>query len=654
MSAISRLEGPILVTGATGFIGAHLLRALQDERDDAFGAAPSPANWRQQELDLQRIFTVGNREQLLHVLDLLRPRTIFNLAAHGAYAFQTDRDRIIETDLVDVMALTDWAEEHGACLVQAGSSSEYGSNCTRPSEDATLRPNSEYAVAKASASQWLEYRVREGGLKACSLRLYSVFGPLEDPRRLMPTLVRNGALGRWPGFAGADVSRDFVYVEDAVDAFIRAADALRAGSISPVLNIASGVETTMRDIAAIADGLFDVSGEPEYNEVSRPWDLTQWVGDATLAGQQLDWHARTSVHDGLVRMRDWYAHGDRARLLTPPATASTATGDSRCEAIDVSVIVACYRDAQAIPFMHARVSEVMARLGLRHELILVNDASPDDTLDVIERLSAEDPSVIGITHARNFGSQAAFLSGMRASRGEWVALLDGDLQDPPELLADFWAKQLEGFDVVYGVRADREAPWIMRRAYKAFYVVFQRLAPFRIPRDAGDFSLMSREVADVIMDMPERDLFIRAQRAYAGFRQAGVEYVRPERMFGRSTNNLGRNLGWATRGVLAVSRAPLTGLSVFALAMFFVAAVLVTAQIVAKIVFPESAPQGFVSLAVLVLGLGALNLLAIAVVGEYVGRILEETKRRPRYIRRLITRRGVTKPNAERDATEDF
>ena len=189
----------------------------------------------------------------------------------------------------------------------------------------------------------------------------------------------------------------------------------------------------------------------------------------------------------------------------------------------------------------------------------------------------------------------------------------------------------------------------MRRAYKSFYRVFQALAPFDIPRDAGDFSLMSREVVDVIKAMPERDLFIRAQRAYAGFRQTGVDYKRPERMFGTSTNSLARNFGWATRGVLAVSRAPLTGLSVFALGLFGVSLLLIVLQILSRLLLPSIAPQGLVSLSVLVLGLGSLNLLAIAIVGEYVGRILEETKNRPRYVRRLITECGVTRSSTGND-----
>jgi hypothetical protein len=144
-------------------------------------------------------------------------------------------------------------------------------------------------------------------------------------------------------------------------------------------------------------------------------------------------------------------------------------------------------------------------------------------------------------------------------------------------------------------------------------------------------------------------LFIRAQRAYAGFRQAGVDYKRPERMFGTTTNNIGKNLGWATRGVLAVSRAPLTGLSLFALSLFGLSLLMITLQIVTRLLFPDIAPQGLVSVSILVVGLGSLNLLAIAVVGEYVGRILEETKKRPRYVRHSVTEYGVSRGSTATD-----
>jgi polyisoprenyl-phosphate glycosyltransferase len=270
----------------------------------------------------------------------------------------------------------------------------------------------------------------------------------------------------------------------------------------------------------------------------------------------------------------------------------------------------------------------------------VNDASPDDSADVILELSKNDDHVIGITHRRNFGSQAAFMSGMREATGDAVVLLDGDLQDPPELIEQFIERWDEGYEVVYGHRVDREAPWYMRLAYRGFYRVFNRSAPFKVPTDAGDFSLLDRRVVDHLLQFPERDPFLRALRAYIGGRQIGVDYVRPERMFGRSTNNLAKNLGWATKGILAVSRTPLSLMSTAGVVFFVLSMLALAVQVVYKLVNPEAAPEGFTILITLVVFLGSLNLLAISIVGAYVGTILEETKRRPRFLRDSIIRSG--------------
>ena len=226
---------------------------------------------------------------------------------------------------------------------------------------------------------------------------------------------------------------------------------------------------------------------------------------------------------------------------------------------------------------------------------------------------------------------------------------DGDLQDPPELIEEFVAKWREGYEVVYGHRVDRDAPWFMRIAYKAFYRLFNRSASFHVPTDAGDFSLMDRRVVDHLLTFPERDVFLRALRAYVGGRQIGIDYKRPERMFGRSTNNLGRNLGWAMKGILSVSKVPLSVLTTFSLVFFVVSLVFFVVEIVIKIVNPASAPPGITILILLVVLLGSLNLMAIAIVGSYVGVILEESKRRPRFLRDSFIRGGVIRPSTTQD-----
>ena len=215
---------------------------------------------------------------------------------------------------------------------------------------------------------------------------------------------------------------------------------------------------------------------------------------------------------------------------------------------------------------------------------------------MIRNISRNDRRVIGISHSRNFGSQAAFVSGMRIATKNSCVLLDGDLQDPPELIEQFVTEWRKGHDVVYGRRVKREAPWFMQFAYKAFYRVFDWFSFIRIPHDAGDFSLMDKRVVQSLLAFPERDIFLRGCRAFAGFKQTGVDYIRPERMFGRSTNNLIKNLGWAKKGILSFSNTPLNMLSFTGTVLLFLSLLLLVGQAVARLLFPESVPPGVTTL----------------------------------------------------------
>ena len=662
MRDLTQIEGPIVVIGVGGFIGAHLLSRLKNERTDVTGLTTSLPAWRTEALGIEGVVVSTSRREVLEVLKDIRPRTIFNLAAHGAYHFQVDMEKMWDVNFRLVHDIAEWAAQEDCAVVQAGSSSEYGWNSHAPSSGSELQPNSLYAVTKGSASQWLEHMCKSSSLNAVTLRLYSVYGPLEDPSRLFPTIIRAAEDGNFPPFANAATTRDFIYIDDVIDAFLSAGVRVRGDASGHSISICSGKPTTMVELSEVVAQNFGIQESPVFGSMTRKWDLAEWFGDPEQASELLDWRAKTSLAQGLSATADWYQSGSNAQYLaTGLSTDSRQISESSelhlqnldsKESVKISGIVACYKDGQAIWPLYERFKKTMTDLGLNFELIFVNDASPDDSLTVLEGLTSTDSRVIAVTHSRNFGSQAAFLSGMRKSTGDYVVLMDGDLQDPPELIAEMWEKSKEGYDVVFGHRVDREAPWIMRHAYKAFYRVFDTLSPFKIPRNAGDFSLMSRHVVEVITEMTERDLFIRAERAYVGFRQTGVDYVRPERMFGKSTNSLGRNLGWATRGVLAVSRAPLTGLSVFSLILVGLVGAAIVLQLGAKILFPDIAPEGLTSLSVLILGMGALNLLAISIVGEYVGRILEETKRRPRYVTNSITQDGITRNARERNGEE--
>lgn len=308
----------------------------------------------------------------------------------------------------------------------------------------------------------------------------------------------------------------------------------------------------------------------------------------------------------------------------------------------ISCIIACYKDEQAIPYMYNRIKNTFSEIDSEYEIIFVNDASPDKTIDVLKEITINDPKVIGINHRRNFGSQAAFLSGMKVSTGDAVVLMDGDLQDPPEMIKSFYEKWQDGYNVIYGVRNKREVSIITQFLYKSFYRIFNKVAAFKVPVDAGDFSLIDRESVNEILNFKEFDIFLRAIRAYIGGNQIGINYFRPERMFGKSTNNFFKNIGWATKGILSVSRVPLTLVSFVSVILFGIGTISLL-LIGLYIFFSEENLSSEILILMVMINtfLALVSIISIAITGEYIGRILEETKGRPKYLVASYIRNGI-------------
>jgi polyisoprenyl-phosphate glycosyltransferase len=319
--------------------------------------------------------------------------------------------------------------------------------------------------------------------------------------------------------------------------------------------------------------------------------------------------------------------------------------------VKISAVIACYRDAQAVPIMHERLVQTFTELGCDYEIIFVNDGSPDNAREVLAELATRDPKVVVINHARAFGSQSAFTSGMRIATGDAVALLDGDLQDPPELIAEFVKHWRDGCDVIYGERVEREATRFMQFAYRRFYRVFSRLAYVNIPVDAGDFGLIDRRVVDAINSLPEKHRFIRGLRAWVGFRQLGVPYVRPERMFGTSTNSLRKNFGWARRAILSFSYAPLDVITFLALLTVVVAGLAAVIEIILKFVEPSGAPRGITTVVVVILFMGGVQMLCLAIIGSYLAHMYEEVKGRPPFVVESILNQPTSPPAPGRART---
>jgi dolichol-phosphate mannosyltransferase len=411
-----------------------------------------------------------------------------------------------------------------------------------------------------------------------NLRYYSVYGPYEEPDRLVPQLIEKGMNHQYPNLVQPDISRDFIYIDDAVYATLLTANAdfnlIRGKSI----NIGTGKKTTLKEIVEEVKNIFKISSAPTWGEMpNRKWDLINWYGKTDLAQSMLSFTAETSLRDGLTQTYQWqkdYAY---------PLYEKKQFQDKITHKI--TAVIACYKDNLAIPIMHERLIAVFKKIGVDHEIIFVNDGSPDNTADVIHQIVQTDYNVIGIEHSRNFGSQAAFLSGMEISTGDAIVLLDGDLQDPPELIESFYEEYKKGYDVIYGRRVAREGNKLLVSFYKLFYRLFRKVSYVPIPLDAGDFSMIDRKVVNQLIALPETDQFMRGLRAWVGFKQTGVDYIRPERMFGTTTNNWRKNIAWARKAIFSFSFVPLELLTYLGWSLTGLSFIAIIVQIFAYFLF---------------------------------------------------------------------
>jgi len=639
---IRRLQGPILVLGGSGFVGANLARLLLKYREDVYATTSRLPAWRLEDLPTKnvRMIDLLVETNLNNLLNETKPRTVLDCVAYGAYSFETDSQLIYQTNFNFIQKLmTQLQALNIACYVHAGSSSEYGDNASGPTESDLPEPNSDYAVSKVATANLMYYFGKKKNFPCVNLRLYSVYGPLEDSSRLIPNVIRQGVEKKYPPFVDPNISRDFIYVDDVSEAFIDAALNLKEADYGESFNIGSGYKTTIREVARIAGEVFKITEPPSFSMPGRHWDVKDWYANIEKAQEHLGWQPRTPFGEGLQLTTDWYnSLVDKEQYERSSKKFGVDTKYS------ITAIIACYKDGQAIPIMYERLKTTFNNLNIDYEIIFVNDNSPDNSEEVIRAISRNDRRVMGISHSRNFGSQAAFKSGMEIASKNACVLLDGDLQDPPEIIEQFMAKWREGYDVVYGRRIKREAPFMMQVAYKVFYRVFDRFSYLTIPHDAGDFSLMDKRVVEALLRFPERDMFLRGMRAFVGYKQIGVNYVRPERMFGKTTNNLMKNIGWAKKGILSFSNTPLSMLSFFGTILLFISMFLGAIQLLSRIFFPELAPSGITTVLLLVLFFGSLNVFAIGIVGEYLGKVFEEVKQRPHFIRRSIIRDGEVRP----------
>ncbi|HEY0827972.1 MAG TPA: glycosyltransferase family 2 protein [Bacilli bacterium] len=298
----------------------------------------------------------------------------------------------------------------------------------------------------------------------------------------------------------------------------------------------------------------------------------------------------------------------------------------------LSIVVPVYNESLNILPFHNRMTVLLEQLGYSYEMIFINDGSKDDTLVQLKQLLKRDSRVKVIDFSRNFGKEIAMTAGLQLSTGDAVIPIDVDLQDPPELIPQMVEKWREGYDVVYATRVKRDGEtWVKKLTAILFYKFIKKITNINIPKNTGDFRLMSRQVVDALNDMPEQHRFMKGLFSWVGFRQTSVSYYREPRHRGTSKYNYWKLWNFALEGITSFSFLPLQLASYmgFGVALF---AIIYAIYMVATTLLQGNPVPGYPSLMVAILFLGGVQLMTLGVVGEYVGRIYNETKRRPLYI----------------------
>jgi len=320
----------VILTGGSGFVGANLARRLlADGHEVHLFLRPGFAAWRVADI-LEHVHAhevdLSNKEQLSATVRGIRPEWVFHLATYGAYPAQTHSHLMVRTNVFGTMNLLNACLQSGfEAFINAGSSSEYGWKDHAPPETEVLEPNSDYAVTKASATHFCSEVAAAKQVNVSTLRLYSVYGPFEEPSRLIPTLISFGLRGQLPALANPDIARDFVYVDDVVDAFLLVANAKGPGEI---YNVGTGTQTTLREAVAVAQKVLKLEVEPAWETMrARSWDTNVWVADSEKIRERVGWRPRFDFESGFYATAEWFRKHPEMLLSVPSALFPLPLGE---------------------------------------------------------------------------------------------------------------------------------------------------------------------------------------------------------------------------------------------------------------------------------------------------------------------------------------
>lgn len=532
----------ILVTGAQGFIGSQILNLLTQAQVPCKGISSGKytSNIR---------LTRGAKQKLI-LCDLDNPKAVkteldgidivIHTATFGAYSWQDDPVDVY-TQVSQLQNLLQLCHEKKIeAFIHLGSSSEYGENCRSASENQISHPNSFYSLAKMHCNDLVRYYGKNLCLPIMSLRLFSVYGFGEHPNRLFPTICKSLLEDTELNLAHPKIARDFVHISDVLEIIFISLIKMKPEDYGETFNVCSGIQTSLEDIQKILNQDFTFKQIAWNEEVGKKWDLQTWFGNPTKTLQRFDWKPRLGITEGVKITLSLYQQAPyflQASQFSPQKK--------------ISVVVPCYMDLPSIPLLFERTQKVFLELNYDFEFIVIDDVSPDGAYNHLIKHALADSRWVLAKHTRNFGSQSVFIHGLELATGEAIILMDGDLQDPPELIPLLIKKWEQGFDLCLGQRTSRaEGPLFLLKC-KTFYRLWNWTAKIQIPIDCGDFGLISKEAAAQIIQQRSRVHLWRSQRAYSRLKTAFIPYQRPLRVFGESTNNNLKLIVWSLRFIFS-------------------------------------------------------------------------------------------------------
>lgn len=528
----------VLITGAHGFIGSHLLNLLSVAHVPCVGLSSGKSTSN------IRVNSFGRKNLILCDLDqpssvassLQKATMVVHTATYGAYSWQVESGEIFK-QVQQLETLLSEARKKGLkAFVHLGTSSEYGKNCDHAREEQTPEANSLYSLAKIQCHNLISYYGKTLNVPALTLRLFSIYGPGEHPRKLIPHICSAVLEEKELIFSDPDTARDFVHIYDALEIILDTLLKIQPQDFGEAYNVCTGHQTTLKSIADLLTRDYNFQNVRWSASVAKSWDLKTWVGATQKTFQRFGWRAKIDFSQGLQQTMEYYR---THRFLL--------NYEFFLPRRKISVIAPCYMDLQSIPILFERLRRVFEDLKYDFEFIVIDDVSPDGAYESLKDYALKDARWILAKHTRNFGSQSIFMHGLDIATGDAVVLMDGDLQDPPELIPKFIEKWEQGFDLCLGQRVARDEGWWFSFKCKSFYRLWNLVSRIDIPLDCGDFGLISQAAAKQIVAFRTKIKLWRTLRAFPAYKTALIPYRRPHRAFGFSTNSNRKLIMWSLK-----------------------------------------------------------------------------------------------------------